>query len=379
MILLVFWTAAFLILFIYAGYPAALFFWARLRPRPVAKADSLPSVTIVIAAYNEESCLEATLSNKLAFDYPADRLEVIVVSDGSTDRTEDIARSFAPRVRLLIQDPRQGKTAGLNKAVAAAAGEIVMFSDANSLHDPAALRRLVRNFADGTVGYVTGKMVYVDETGSLIGSGCDAYMRYENVLRSLETAVGSVVGVDGGVDAARRSLYEPMSPDMLPDFVLPLKVVEKGFRVVYEESALLRENALSDAGDETRMRVRVTLRSFHALWAMRRLFNPLVGGLFSFQLLVHKLMRYLVGYLQVLLFAAAAALWARGPLYRAAVAAQGIFYGLALLGHLLTRLGKSINVAKYPYYFCLLNACAVAASWRFLRGEKKVLWQPRKG
>jgi cellulose synthase/poly-beta-1,6-N-acetylglucosamine synthase-like glycosyltransferase len=263
--------------------------------------------------------------------------------------------------------------------VADARGEIVMFSDANSLHDAAALKNLVRNFADPAVGYVTGKMVYVDESGSLIGSGCDAYMRYENVLRALETRAGSVVGVDGGVDAVRRSLYDPMAPDMLPDFVLPLRVAGKGFRVVYEESALLHEHALSDAGDESRMRVRVTLRSLHALWTMKRLFLPWVGGFFSFQLLVHKLLRYAVGHFQVLILLANAALAVGNPFYRALFVLQSAFYLMAFAGHLLSRIGKSVSMCRYPYYFCLLNACAVIASWKFLKGEKKAVWQPRKG
>ncbi len=177
---------------------------------------------------------------------------MIVISDASDDGTDEIVGRVASehpgRVRLLRQEPREGKTAALNLAVPQARGEIVVFADANSIYGPDALRRLARNFADPAVGYVTGKMVYVNPDGSLVGDGCSAYMKLENWLRAQETRIGSVVGVDGGVDAVRRRLYRPMRADQLPDFVLPLAVVEQGARVVYEPDALLTEHALVERG-----------------------------------------------------------------------------------------------------------------------------------
>jgi glycosyltransferase involved in cell wall biosynthesis len=268
-------------------------------------------------------------------------MEIIVVSDGSTDRTEEIVRSYEKDgVRLIVQHRRQGKTAALNKAVQAAAGDIIVFSDANSLYERDAVGYLVRNFSDPRVGYVTGKMVYVDQNGSLVGAGCSAYMRYENMLRTLETNVGSIVGVDGGIDAVRKSLYEPMPPDMLPDLVLPLSVVAKGFRVVYEEKALVKEDSLTEVNDEARMRVRVTLRSLHALWHMRQLFNPRAGGLFSFQLFMHKLLRYSVGYFQLMLLANNIILLRAGNAYRVLFGLQLAFYTMALRGWNLNRLQR---------------------------------------
>ncbi len=374
-----FWISVAGILGAYAGYPAILILVSVFFGRRVRKSDECPSVSILIAAHNEEASIAATIRNKLALDYPGSLIEIIVISDGSTDRTEEIVRGFGARgVHLLVQETRQGKTAGLNRAVTASRGDILIFSDANSMYDKDVVTRLVANFSDASVGYVTGKMVYVDQTGSLIGSGCSAYMRYENVLRDLETRVGSVVGVDGGVDAIRRSLYEPMRADLLPDFILPLRVVQKGFRVVYEPGALLMESTLTETSDEIRMRVRVILRSFHALWYMRALFNPLKTGLFSFQLFAHKVLRYLVGVLQITAILANAALVGASPSYAVLFGLQALFYALAAAGFVFRK--KNVTgLLRYPYYLCLLNGAALVALWKFFKGESITVWKPRKG
>jgi cellulose synthase/poly-beta-1,6-N-acetylglucosamine synthase-like glycosyltransferase len=377
-----FWLSIAVIFLVYLAYPVVLWVLGRLRQRRVHKGPVFPTVSIVISAYNEEEHIGKTIENKLGLDYPEDRMELVVISDGSTDRTEEIVRKYVgKRVKLLIQPERQGKTVALNRAVAEARGEIVVFSDANSIYERSAVRMLVENFADEQVGYVTGQMVYVDRRGTLIGQGCSAYMRYENALRVLETRVGSVVGVDGGIDAVRRSLYEPMSPAVLPDFVLPLRVVERGFRVVYEDRALLKEDSLTQASDELKMRVRVILRSLHALWRMRVLFNPFRSrdAVFSFQLFVHKLLRYWVGFLQLAALICNAWLWDVSLLYRVLFLMQLVFYGLAVSGAGSKRWGERFMLARLAYYACLLNYAAVVASLKFLQRKQAVVWQPRKG
>jgi len=379
-VIAVFWTSIAGIVAAYVGYPFLLTALSRVWHRPVAKAPFSPRVSVLIAAHNEEASIEATVRNKLELDYPAGLREVIVVSDGSEDGTDNIVRRFEGQgVRLLVQNPRQGKTAALNWAVREATGEILVFSDANSMYRPDALKAIAANFADPKVGYVTGRMIYVDDTGSVIGDGCSAYMKYENKLRDLETRVGSVVGVDGGVDAVRKSLFEPMRPELLPDFVLPLNVVDKGFRVVYEPEAVLMEHSLTNASDEWRMRVRVILRSYHALWFMRRLFNPFRSGLFAFQLFFHKLLRYLVGVLQITAFVSNAALVGWAPGYTALFVAQTAFYGLALIGYLQRRVTNAKGMFRYPYYLCLLNGASLLALGKFMKGENIAVWKPRKG
>ncbi len=366
----------------YLGYPFLLWLLAhRQRVDPVI--SDLPTVTIITAAYDEAPGIGETVLNKLALEYPAERLQILIVSDGSEDGTDDVVNAIAAahpgRVRLLRQEPRRGKTSALNLAVTHATGEILVFSDANSIYEPQALRELVRGFADPAVGYITGKMVYTNEDGSVNGDGCTAYMRYENLLRSWETVVGSVVGVDGGIDAVRRSLYRPMNADQLPDFVLPLRVVEQGYRVAYEPRAVLREPALADSSQEYRMRVRVSLRAIWALFELRHLFNPFRFPGFSWQLASHKLMRYLAFLPQLLVLVTNVALIDEGPLFRLLLAGQVLFYVLAAVGWSASRGGRSFAPATAAYYLTLLNTACAHAFVRFVRGEKQVLWKPRAG
>ena len=377
-----FWTTLGVGLYPYVLYPLCVALLRLVRPRPVRSGPITPRVTVVISAYNEARQIEATVRNKLDQDYPPALLDVMVASDGSTDETDTLLRRLAhqdPRVSYFRQQPRNGKTAALNALVARAEGEIIVFADANSMFRPDTVRRLVSVFADPQVGYATGCMLYVDPHGSLVGDGCTAYMRYENVLRGLETLTGSIVGVDGGVDAVRRSLYQPMRADQLPDLVLPLSVVEQGRRVVFVPDAVLEEETLTSQGAEYRMRVRVALRAFWALRDKRALLNPLRYPLFGWQLFSHKLLRYM----SFLPLAVAAVLnWllvGHGWVYDALAALQCCAAVLALLAACGPLRLRSFGLARYSYYFLLLNWTSAVAFTRFLRGEKQVLWQPRTG
>ncbi|MCS3904320.1 cellulose synthase/poly-beta-1,6-N-acetylglucosamine synthase-like glycosyltransferase [Methylohalomonas lacus] len=370
-----------LVLYIYAGYPACAALLARMAPRPVRTAEYEPFVTVIISAFNEEAYIAETIENKLQQDYPADKLELIVISDGSTDRTDEIVQGFAGgSVRFLLQQPRQGKTAAVNRAVEQARGEIIVFSDANSIYQQDAIRQLLQNFSDPRVGYVTGKMMYVHMDGSLIGTGCSAYMRYENTVRRQESSFGSIVGVDGGIDAMRKSLYRPMNPDQLPDFVQPLTVVEQGFRVIYEPRAVLKETACADQASEYRMRVRVSLRALWALLDKRHLLNPLAYPLFSWQLLSHKLLRY-GAWLPLSVLLILNPVLARGSwFYTILLCMQVLFYLSAYTGYRLQRQGRRAPfVFSAPYYFILINLAAARAAVQFLKGHKQVLWIPRTG
>ncbi|TYC62732.1 glycosyltransferase family 2 protein [Marinobacter sp. BW6] len=385
MLVALFWLSLILLFYIYFGYPLMARALARLRPNPVnTSTEHQPKVSILIAAYNEAQDIEATLRNKLELDYPSDKLEILVISDESDDGTDDIIERVASSsrlpIRLFRQVSRQGKTAGLNILVTETTGEIILFSDANSQWDTHAVSKLCSNFADPKVGYVTGKMVYVNEDGSLVGDGCSAYMKYENWLREQETSIGSVVGVDGGIDGMRKTLYQPLRADQLPDFVQPLKVVEQGYRVVYEPQALLKEEALNDGDSEFSMRVRVSLRALWALKDMRHLMNPFRDPVFAWQLISHKLLRY-AAFIPLATLTLATLLLApvRG-IYTLAFLGLVIFLALAWTGHKREAGGQSLSaIYSIPYYFMLLNVASYKASIAFLKGEKKVIWNPRKG
>jgi len=366
--------------YVYFGYPLVVYLLARQRSAPVAKRPCEPAVTVLVAAYNEAASIAGTITNKLTLDYPPDKLEIIVVSDGSTDGTDRLVEDFRGRnVRLLRQEPRAGKTSALNLAVPLALGEIIVFSDANSLYDPMALRRMVVNFADSRVGYVTGKMIYTNPDGTSIGDGCSAYMKYENFLRAAESELGSVVGVDGGIDAMRKELYRPMNIDQLPDFVQPLKVVEQGYRVVYEPEALLKEPALKTSRDEYRMRVRVSLRAFWALYDMRHLLFLRNNLFFSWQLWSHKVLRYFCFVFLLAAFCSNFLLIGSGGIYTLFFILQGVFYGAALVTPVLEARGYASWIFDFVRYFILLNLACGQAFLKFLFRQKQVTWTPRKG
>ena len=375
-----FYFSVLVVLYVYVGYPVTVAFVGSVLRRNVSKSAFEPDVTIIISAYNEEGNITQTIENKLNQDYPREKLEIIVVSDGSTDKTDGIVRDFSAQgVRLIRQEPRAGKTAAVNKAVTEANGEILVFSDANSLFSGNALRAIVRNFVDPEVGYVTGKMVYTNPNGETIGDGCTTYMRYENFLRAAETRAGSIVGVDGGIDAVRKNLYTPMAPDQLPDFVLPLSIVEQGYRVVYEPQALLKEPALQDSEDEYRMRVRVALRSFWALRDKRHMLSFKRFKLYAWQLWSHKVLRYLSFIFMVIAFFSNLLLLSHGNFYRLVFVLQvGAYLGV-LLSPFIEKMGYKIRILYLFRYFVLLNVAAAHAFVHFLQGRKLVMWTPRKG
>ncbi|HWZ64331.1 MAG TPA: glycosyltransferase [Steroidobacteraceae bacterium] len=376
-----FWLALFLGLYPFVLYPALARAVAWLRRRAVCKASDCPGVTVVIAAFNEAACIERTVRNKLAQHYPADRLEVIVVSDASEDGTDQILERLAaaePRLRWWRQEPRAGKSAALNGAIRQAHGDIVVFADANSVYAADAVSYLVSNFGDREVGYVTGKMVYGNPGGGAIGDGCSAYMRFENWLRQQETAIGSVVGVDGGVDAIRRELFQELRADQLPDFVTPLRVVAQGYRAVFEPAALLQEDALEDQGAEFRMRVRVTLRALWALRDCRTLLSPVGNPLFAWQLWSHKVLRYLA-FIPLTVALALSILLAGKVLYLSIAAAGLAVLVCAALGLLFPAAGAGVRIIRLAQYFVLLNAASGIATFRFLRGERITVWKPRTG
>lgn len=384
MLEVIFWCATALIVYIYVGYPLLARLLASLLSKAVAKGDYLPHVTIIIAAYNEEKHIATTLKNKLGLSYPRDKLDIIVVSDESTDQTDDIVEQFArshPQVRLMRQKPRKGKTGALNMAVPTALGDIIVFSDANSIYKDDALQILLRNFTDPTVGYVTGKMVYADPDGTTIGDGCSAFMRYENSLRQYESDIGSVVGVNGGIDAVRKNLYVNMRHDQLPDFVLPLSVVEQGYRVVYEPAAILVEDSLKGSQDEYNMRVRVSLRAFWAMYDMRKLFNPLRTGIYSLQLTSHKALRYLafVPLIVALLTNIYLVVRVQEPIYILTLTVQCFLYGMAIIVKISDAYGIKSSIGTFAYYFVLLNIASAHAFVKFVQGKKQVVWQPRTG
>jgi cellulose synthase/poly-beta-1,6-N-acetylglucosamine synthase-like glycosyltransferase len=375
-----FWACVVLTAWTYLGYPLLLAVLARLRPRRLECADGEPSVSVIVSAYNEEKGIGRKLEETLALSYPRERLQVIVASDGSTDRTNAIVAGFSPRGVALVALPgRGGKTAAQNAAVRVAGGEFLVFTDATTRFDAAALRGLLRPFADPSVGCVGAELVYRSRQGSLVGRGCGLYWRYEKKVKELESAVSSLIGVSGCLYAIRRRLYTPIEPDLTSDFTIALDTFAKGYRTVHGRGAVAEEDTNEDATREFDMRTRVIIQTIHALARRAELLNPIRYGFFAFQLWSHKVLRYLVPELLVGALATSVALAVQaGPragLYQALVAGQVASYlGAPAAWWACQRAGLRARPLSVPVYFAHVNAAAFWALVSYLRGERKVTW-----
>lgn len=374
---IIFWLSAAALVYTYVGYPILLVVVSRLRGRAVRRADYEPRVSVIITAYNEERDLAAKLENTLALDYERDKLEVIVASDCSTDRTDEIARGFATRgVRLHRQPERQGKTAAQNAAIEQARGEVILFSDATTLYRPDVLRVMNRSFADPVVGCVAGRLIYIDPTESSVGRGARSYWEYETFLKRHESHAGSLIGASGCLYAVRRSAYVPLYNEACSDFLIATKMVEQGLRAVYEPEAVCMEETNRRTDKELRMRVRVITQTYTDLWRHRSMMNPFRSGFYAIQLLSHKVMRYLVPFFLIALLLSSAALAPRSAFYAALLLAQAVFYVTAALSWALEQFGAHNRVLALPQYFVLANLASVIALYKFLRGERYARWEP---
>lgn len=375
-----FWISIAAILFAYGGYSLIVFALAAIVRRPIRRRDITPSVTLLITAYNEEKAIARKLEQSLDLDYPRNLLEIIVASDGSTDRTDEIVKEYAQHgVRLVRVEGRQGKTGTQNVAVSMARGEIVVFSDATTTYDREVIRKIVRNYADETVGAVSGRYEYCNPSGAPVGLGTILFWRYENAIKAAQTMIGTITGCCGCIYSVRRSLYIPLPREIISDLCEPLKIIEQGYRVVFEREALAFEETTSTAESEFAMRVRVISRGMHGLLYMRRLLNPLRYPFVAFQLISHKVLRWLVPAFALLALLANVVLAFDGGFYLATLLLQLVFYGAAAGALLLEGRVAYPKVLALPLYFCAVNAASIVAMIRVIRGVRAVTWETARG
>lgn len=376
---IVFWLAALLVAYSYAGYPVLTLLRGVLMRRPYETQDITPSVSLIIAAHNEADVIEAKLQNALSLDYPPDRLNVVVASDGSTDGTNEIVqRHNTGRVTLLAL-PRVGKAPALDAAVEAASGEVLAFSDANSMYAPQAIRQIVRPFADPSVGGVAGNQVYLDAAQDSGGEGEKAYWSFDRTLKELQSRAGNVTSATGAIYAIRRELYQPVIGGVTDDFYISTGVIAQHRRLVFAADAVAYEAVAGATGKEFSRKVRITTRGLQAVVVRRELLNPFRHGFYALQLLSHKVLRRLVVFPLLVVLAVSPLLWAAGWLYRLALVGQLAFYGLAAIGALLeeTRLGQKKPFA-IPFYFCMVNAACLVAAANIVRGRRIEQWETER-
>lgn len=373
---LIFWTSVLLLAYVYAGYPLLIHLWSRLRPKHSIEGDIHPRVSILVVAHNEAHQLVARLENLLTLEYPLDRIDVLVGSDGSNDGTDALSLRFRhPRLRIFNFPTRRGKAAVLNDLVAAAHGEILVMADTRQRFAADAVEKLVRHFADPTVGAVSGELVLTPNAkGTAVGEGVGFYWRYEKLIRSSESLTDSTVGATGAIYAIRRELFDPLPEDIILDDVLaPVRIMARGYRVLFEPRARAYDRAAGSAAEEFTRKVRTITGNFQLLCRETWLLSPLRNRLW-FQTLSHKGLRLTGPVLLAGAFGANLGLL-HSPFYHLPLIAQVLFYLAALGGFLLRDARKRIRPLIVPYTVCLLNWATAVAFFRFVTQPQGAIWE----
>lgn len=363
--------------YVYAGYPCALWLLTLGRTGATHRVwDTRPSVALIISCYNEAEVIREKLENALELDYPRDKLAIVVVSDGSDDGTDDIVREYAlVGVKLVRQEGRLGKTMGLNLAMEQLSSDVTVFSDANALYAPDAINKLVRNFADEQVGYVVGAALYTDKDAGASAHNENLYWRYELAIKAMESRLHSVVGGDGAIYAIRSHLWQPLDQKDINDFVNPLQIIARGYRGIFEPEARCYEETAGDFGREIARKERIVNRSIRGLMRVKATMNPFRVGIFAWEVISHKLLRWLIP-LFLLIGAVGSLLLALEGYGFFQLVAAGILLLLALagLGHLVTDKNALPVWISVPYYFVMVNLYSLRGIVKALRGETQVTW-----
>jgi cellulose synthase/poly-beta-1,6-N-acetylglucosamine synthase-like glycosyltransferase len=377
--LALFWISIILVSYAYFLYILILLFLSffQCADHNKKKFNKIDSVSLLISAYNEQDVIEDKLKNSLELDYPKDHLEIVVVSDGSNDNTNRIvARYFHKGITLRYYPGRLGKTACLNKAVPLARGDIIVFSDANSLYDAQAIKHLVQGFVNKTIGFVTGKTKYVSRNGDTSLHAVGIYSHIENLTKKLETKIGSCVGADGAIFAIRKDLYLPLQPYDINDLVIPLKINELGFRGVLADDAVCIETKTRGTKAEFKRHVRITSRSLRAIFHHTSLLNPFKYPLFSFELISHKLIKFFAPlFLILMIITNISIVFTKNyGIYLFALLGQAIFYSLSWLEYEQLRVPFLSKLISFSHTFFTFNLAILLGWIKYFQGEKYETW-----
>jgi len=383
---IIFWIFAAVIFYAYIGYGllVMLMIWVKNhigKPSPLPSADHFPELTLIIFAYNEASCIEEKIKNSLELVYPENKKQMLVVTDGSTDGTPDIARKFEG-IQVLHEPERKGKTAAMNHAMAFVHTEIVVFTDANTLLRSDALLQLVAPYADPRVGGVAGEKQVLADAQHVAGQGESLYWRYESWLKRNDGKLYTVVGAAGELYSIRTRLYEPLPEDtILDDFVLSLNIVRKGYRFAYAPEARSMEAPSESLAEEQKRKIRICAGGFQAMSRLLPLFNLFKYKLASFQYISHRVLRWaLVPFILPVIFLLNIELMHAhiSPVYNLTGYGQMLFYAIAWLGYGFALQGKKIKGIYPVYYFVFMNVAVYAGLWRWIKGKQEVKWEKAK-
>lgn len=384
---IIFWLSLLIVFYTFLGYGIVLYLLVRIRRLLKGKRmapgldQDFPTLTLVIAAYNEESIIEEKVADTLRLSYPEGKLRLIFVTDGSSDRTPDLVARY-PQIKLMHTPVRSGKILAMHRAMDEVDTEVVVFTDANTFLNKEALLLIARHYADASVGAVSGEKRVMQDALSDATAGEGFYWKYESTLKKWDSELYSVVGAAGELFSVRRSLYRPVQPDtILDDFMISMQIAEKGYRIVYEPDAYASELSSENIKEELKRKVRIAAGGIQSIFRLKKLLNPFHDPLLSFQYVSHRVLRWTVTpFLMILALVLNIIIVARsgGVIYQLLLVAQGTFYLLALAGWLLERQKIKIKALFVPYYFCMMNYAVLAGIVRYFKGSQSAAWEKAK-
>ncbi|TKC09338.1 glycosyltransferase family 2 protein [Pedobacter frigoris] len=379
-----FWVSLFLVFYTFFGYGILLYFLIRIKRlfkktrRKMSGFDELPTCTLIVAAYNESDFIEQKIANTLQLNYPQGKLELIFVTDGSSDNTPELVAKY-PQIKLLHSPERKGKISAVHRAIAQVTSEVIVFTDANTFLNQDALVLICRHYADQKVGAIAGeKRVMIDEAADAT-AGEGFYWKYESKLKEWDSELYSVVGAAGELFSIRKSLYEPVpSNSVLDDFMISMRIAEKGYVIVYEPEAYAQETSSANIKEELKRKIRIAAGGIQSVIWLSALLNPFRYPLLSFQYISHRVLRWTITpFLMILSFVLNVCIVVNeaNPLYVVLLGGQVLFYLSAYLGKLLEARKLRVKILFIPYYFCVMNYAVLAGLIRYFFGEQSVIWE----
>jgi len=382
-----FWICLSIVIYTYAGYAILLYFLVKVKNLFTGKivldpGIPLPSVTVLIAAYNEADILDEKIANTLKLNYPENKLQIIFITDGSTDRSEEKIRKY-PRLLLLHQDGRAGKMAAIKRAMPFVHSNVTIFTDANTFLNEDAVLELVKHYQHPKVGAVAGeKRILVEETADASSAGEGFYWKYESTLKKWDYQLYSNVGAAGELFSIRTSLYQPVETDtIIDDHMIAMRIAEKGYVIAYEPAAYAMETASANSKEELKRKVRIAAGGIQSILRLKKAANPFYYPLLTFQYISHRVLRWTITpflLIAVFILNGIIAFTTRQPFYQALFALQVIFYLASLAGYYIEQKNIRIKAFFVPYYFCIMNYAVIAGIIRYMKKEQSAAWEKSK-
>jgi len=374
--LITFWISMITLFYIYLGYPILVSILEKIFSKEIIRykdGDELPSVSLFIPAYNEEKVIREKIENSLKLDYLKGKLEIVVASDGSIDRTNGIINEFKDEVTPLIYSERSGKSKLINKVIPELSGEIVVFSDASAILKSDSILKMVQNYKDNKIGGVSGTYQMQTNDNSDRSKGEGLYWKYETFLKRKESSLHSILGGHGSLYSIRKELFEPLADNSInDDYIIPMKLLIKGYRVVYEPLSISFESATTDVKGEMNRRSRISFGNFQQMIILRSLFNP-INGFISFEFISHKLLRSFSFFFMITLFLSSVII--KGSLMDVFLKLELLFYFIGLMGFILSTRKIKSKITAIPFYLCMINLSSLIGFIKFIFNKQKVTWE----